>query len=46
MTEALVDEKWKMAMEEEYNALMKNRTWTLVDLPAERKSRGILMGQC
>ncbi|KAL5564937.1 hypothetical protein UlMin_028101 [Ulmus minor] len=27
-------------MEEEYNALMKNRTWTLVDLPAERKPVG------
>ncbi|KAH9805863.1 retrovirus-related pol polyprotein from transposon RE1 [Citrus sinensis] len=30
---ALIDTKWKMAMQEEYNALQKNGTWTLV--PAE-----------
>ncbi|KAH9718111.1 retrovirus-related pol polyprotein from transposon RE1 [Citrus sinensis] len=28
--DALKDPKWKRAMEEEYHALMKNKTWTLI----------------
>ncbi|KAH9731198.1 retrovirus-related pol polyprotein from transposon RE1 [Citrus sinensis] len=34
---ALIDTKWKMAMPEEYNALQKNGTWTLV--PAETATK-------
>ncbi|KAH9778887.1 retrovirus-related pol polyprotein from transposon RE1 [Citrus sinensis] len=34
---ALVDTKWKMAMQDEYNALQKNGTWTLV--PAETATK-------
>ena len=30
MQEALDDPKWRKAMEEEYNALLKNNTWHLV----------------
>ena len=28
--EALKEPKWRRAMEDEYNALMKNKTWTLI----------------
>ncbi|GFP97016.1 UDP-glycosyltransferase 78d2 [Phtheirospermum japonicum] len=31
--EALQHPKWKAALEEEYNALLKNKTWTLSSLP-------------
>lgn len=30
--EALLSNSWKKAMQEEYNALMKNKTWTLVPM--------------
>jgi histone deacetylase 1/2 len=30
LNEALVDPRWKAAMEEEYNALLRNKTWHLV----------------
>lgn len=30
-------DKWREAMTEEYNALVKNNTWTIVDLPEGRK---------
>jgi histone deacetylase 1/2 len=30
LSEALGDSKWRQAMEEEYNALLKNKTWHLV----------------
>lgn len=29
---------WKEAMQEEYNSLMKNKTWSLVDLPSGKKA--------
>ena len=32
--------KWKAAMDEEYNALVKNGTWTLCPLPKGRKAIG------
>jgi hypothetical protein len=32
LREALVDENWRKAMEEEYTALMENKTWHLVPL--------------
>jgi histone deacetylase 1/2 len=32
-TEALADTRWKEAMDEEYSALMKNKTWRLVPSP-------------
>lgn len=38
--EAVVDDdwdKWKTAMDAEYNSLMENKTWNLVDLPPEKK---------
>lgn len=31
-------ENWKVAISEEYNSLLKNDTWTLVDLPPGRKA--------
>jgi histone deacetylase 1/2 len=34
LTEALGDPNWRKAMEEEYNALIQNKTWHLV--PANR----------
>ncbi|CAL9000042.1 unnamed protein product [Prunus brigantina] len=37
--EALVNSKWKNAMNEEMKSLQKNRTWELVDLLAEKKPR-------
>jgi histone deacetylase 1/2 len=54
LNEALADPKWKRAMEEEYNALIKNKTWHLV--PARKdmniidcrwvsRSKGQLMAQ-
>ena len=37
---ALQDLNWKQAMEDEYLALMRNGTWSLVDLPLGRKAIG------
>lgn len=31
-------ENWRIAMQEEYDALMENNTWVLTDLPANRKA--------
>ena len=36
LEEALADNKWKHAMDEEYNALMKNKTWHLVPMQANK----------
>lgn len=33
VSEALKDEKWKQAMQEEYDSLMEMKTWELVDCP-------------
>jgi hypothetical protein len=33
-------EQWEQAMREEYQSLMKNRTWTLTDLPKGRNAIG------
>ncbi|UYV73120.1 hypothetical protein LAZ67_10001878, partial [Cordylochernes scorpioides] len=30
--------KWKLAMDDEFNSLMKNQTWTYVTLPQDRKA--------
>jgi histone deacetylase 1/2 len=38
--QALTDPKWHSAMKEEYEALQKNQTWTLVPLPQHRQAIG------
>lgn len=38
--DALMSNSWKKAMEEEYDALMKNKTWTLVPPMAGMKIVG------
>jgi hypothetical protein len=38
--EALMDPKWTKAIEEEMEALQKNQTWTLVQLPQGKKTVG------
>ena len=38
--EALQSECWRQAMNDEYQSLMKNGTWSLVSLPAGRKAIG------
>lgn len=37
---ALSDPKWRASMEEEFAALIKNCTWSLVSLPANRQAIG------
>ena len=38
--EALTIPHWKQAMDEEFAALMKNKTWELVPLPSDRTAIG------
>ena len=38
--QALTDPNWLSAMQQEYEALMKNNTWSLVPLPPDRKPIG------
>ena len=38
--EALDDSRWIQAMKEEMEALLKNKTWTLVSLPEGQKTMG------
>ena len=38
--QAMQNEKWRTAMMEEYNALIKNKTWTLVQLPEHKNIIG------
>ena len=38
--EALDEPSWKLAVFEEMNALKKNGTWEVVDLPREKKVVG------
>ena len=38
--EASKSEKWTQAMKEEYKSLMDNHTWTLTELPRNRKAIG------
>ena len=38
--EALENPKWKAAMQLEYDSIMKNDTWQLVDRPSKRKVIG------
>lgn len=38
--EAAIHEKWRNVMQEELNALSKNNTWELVQLPQNRKPIG------
>ena len=40
VSDALKNENWKCAMQDEYLALMRNGTWTLVDLPLNRQAIG------
>ncbi|KAL6332879.1 hypothetical protein AAG906_019391 [Vitis piasezkii] len=40
LQEAISHPKWKEAMNEEFRALMKNKTWSLVPLPSDRTSVG------
>ena len=40
VAEALADPKWKEAMESEYDSIIKNGTWQLVDPPPKRKVIG------
>ncbi|KAL5577658.1 hypothetical protein UlMin_019357 [Ulmus minor] len=40
LSEALSNEKWRQAMQVEMEALEKNRTWEIVDLPKEKKLVG------
>ena len=42
--EALDEPSWKLAVFEEMNALKKNGTWEVVDLPREKKSCRVQMG--
>ena len=37
----MADPNWKATMQEEYDSIMKNQTWDLVDRPVERKIIGI-----
>ncbi|CAA0817787.1 cysteine-rich RLK (RECEPTOR-like protein kinase) 8, partial [Striga hermonthica] len=34
--EALSDPQWRLAMQREYDALVRNKTWTLTHLPADK----------
>jgi histone deacetylase 1/2 len=38
--QALTDPQWLAAMKAEYSALMNNKTWSLVPLPAHRRAIG------
>ena len=40
LDEAMADPNWKAAMQEEYDSIMKNQTWDLVDRPVKRKIIG------
>ena len=40
--EALDEPSWKLAVIEEMNALKKNGTWEVVDLPREKKVIGCI----
>ncbi|GMI89878.1 hypothetical protein HRI_002657100 [Hibiscus trionum] len=40
VAEALDNENWKKAMQEEMDALEKNKTWDLVKLPGDKKTVG------
>ena len=39
--EAVKDKKWIDAMDEEMNAIEKNKTWELVDLPKSKEVIGV-----
>jgi hypothetical protein len=39
--EASRDEKWRKAMDEKINAIEKNETWELAELPKEQKVIGV-----
>ena len=40
LSEALSKREWRLAMEGEMEALQKNKTWELVDLPSGKKPVG------
>ena len=40
LEEALADPSWKAAMQAEFDSILKNDTWELVDCPAKRKVIG------
>lgn len=31
-------DQWKKAMQEEYDSLLQNKTWSLVDLPSDKRA--------
>ena len=39
--EAVTDANWRLAMDKEIKSIKKNKTWTLVTLPAEVKKIGV-----
>jgi hypothetical protein len=41
LAEAMEQECWRKAMVEELAAIEENKTWTLTDLPADRKAIGL-----
>ncbi len=40
VVDALLHDRWKKAMNDEYEALIRNNTWTLVEPPSDRKIVG------
>ena len=38
--EANKHEEWRKAMEEEYDSIMKKKTWELIELPKDKKPIG------
>lgn len=36
--DAVIDENWKQAMDDEYESLIKNKTWILTELPSGQKA--------
>jgi len=39
--EAIKDEKWRIAIDEEIESIEKNNTWKLVPRPKEKKPIGV-----
>ncbi|KAA0058939.1 integrase [Cucumis melo var. makuwa] len=39
--EAIQDEKWKIAMDQEIDAIRRNETWELMELPTNKRALGV-----